>query len=205
VLRAVLVPELPASCRTWVEQVLEGQDEAALRAAFARSGVELADQPWVPTFASGRTLADNGLGWIPIEIDLATAVRVLILVRAANRSPAAPALVDGWYAAADASGQCAVLRSLSLLPYPKRFLRTAIEGTRSRDVRVFRAIAVQNPYPSMFFSDSAMDDLLERVASERIALAGVLGVEERALARAMLRRDALAAVRQSTPADDLPN
>jgi hypothetical protein len=187
-LREVFVDQLPPSVRAWLDSVFARRDEESLLAAFSQ---RFSDVPWCASPEASRMLADNRLGWLPNELDLTTALRVMILVHATTHAPPAHTLVRSWYVAADTDGRRAVLRALPLLSRPKQFLDVAIRGASSPDADVFGAIALHNPYPAAFFSDAQFDELVARVADRGMVLANVIGVEERALAGASSSRDAL--------------
>jgi hypothetical protein len=64
-----------------------------------------------------------------------------------------PALVQGLFEAGEIGEQESVLRTLSLLPEPMRFVETGLLGCRTNARRVFEAIACDNAYPERYFSD----------------------------------------------------
>lgn len=180
-LRAVFDADLPEPARPWLDGVLSRREEVRLQAAFTQ---RFTDESWRPSDASQRTLAENRISWLAADLDLTTALRMMILIHAVSHVPPANTLVRSWYVSASADGRRAVLRALPLLPRPKQFLDVAIRGARSPDANVFRAIAFHNPYPAAFFPDPEFDALLERVTKGGLVLAEVMGAEERALAGA---------------------
>ena len=100
--------------------------------------------------------------------------RAAILLRVYPR--VAPA--DLW-AHGDNRERQAVLKSLSWLPEARQFETIAFEGCRSNVLTVFEAISCENPYPRMYFEDSAWNQMVLKAVFCGVALSRIDGLEMR--------------------------
>jgi hypothetical protein len=86
------------------------------------------------------------------------------------------AFVDEVYRRGDSREQAALLRALSVLPGPERFLATAVEACRTNVRAVFEAVACDNPYPAGHFPDLNFNQLVLKVLFVELPLASVVGL-----------------------------
>ena len=138
----------------------------------------LAD-PWVPRDDARLALEANRLAFIACGATVEDVMRILCVVRAADLVPHPLELVSEWYEGGGVRQRVAVLRALSLLPRPCTFLPIALRAARSREDAIFRAIALDNPYPAAFFPNDAFDALVEDLIARSIKLSTLLGLMER--------------------------
>jgi hypothetical protein len=89
------------------------------------------------------------------------------------------ALVREVYMKGDEREQAAVLRALSLLPGPARFLEIGIDGCRTNVRDVFEAIACENPYPAEHFPDPAFNQLVLKAYFVGVAASRIVGLDRR--------------------------
>jgi len=167
---------------TWLEQMLAAPPTAGrLLAAYAGARRRLGDAPIELSRAHEQALDSAGLelprGWTCDEVGRAA----LLCTALAVLAPSAHAeLVDALYAKGDTAERRALLRALSLLPGPERFLATAIEACRTNVVPVFEAIACENAYPERHFTDLAYNQLVLKSLFLEVPLARVRGLATRA-------------------------
>jgi len=152
----------------------------ALRAAFAGAGRRLRAVELRLSPKEEGQLADLGIvapaGW-----GLDGLARAALLVRALEASPHDRhfALIRELYLKGDEREQAAVLRSLSLLPHPERFLEIGIDGCRTNVRDVFESIACENPYPAAHFPDPAFNQLVLKAYFVGVRVSRILGLERR--------------------------
>ena len=107
--------------------------------------------------------------------------RAVLILFALNRLPAEEHLefIDELFIRGDCREQEALLRALSLLPNPGRFLATAVEACRANIQTVFEAIACENPYPSSYFPESNFSQLVLKAIFTGVALRRIVGLSDR--------------------------
>lgn len=107
--------------------------------------------------------------------------RACLLVHACELLPHGehPALVREVFRKGDNSERIALLRALSLLPRPERFVDTAIEACRTHVQDVFEAIACDNPYPAAHFPALNFQQLVMKALFTAAPLSRVQGWNNR--------------------------
>jgi hypothetical protein len=88
-------------------------------------------------------------------------------------------LVRELFRRGDSDERIAVLRSLSGLPAPARFVPIAIEACRTHVQVVFESIACDNPYAARHFPEEAFQQLVLKALFIGVPLARVEGLETR--------------------------
>ena len=88
-------------------------------------------------------------------------------------------LLKEAYAKGDNGERIAVLRSLSLLPDPRRFVDIATEACRTHVQDVFEAICCENPYAEHYFPDQSYNQLVIKALFTDVPLTRVLGLVPR--------------------------
>jgi hypothetical protein len=73
----------------------------------------------------------------------------------------------------------AVLRALPGLRDPARHLPIAAEGARTNALAIFEAIAADNPYPSRFFGERELSQLVVKALFLGVPVARIVGLERR--------------------------
>ncbi len=107
--------------------------------------------------------------------------RAVLLLRATESLPegAHPHFVHDVYQRGDNHERKALLRALSVLPDPGRFLPTAVEACRTNISTVFDAIACENPYPFHYFTDQHFSQMVLKALFIGTSLSLVIGLRER--------------------------
>lgn len=185
VLIAMLRKRLDAAAWTWLEKAL----------ASAKPPVQA--NTWLGYFSGAsrrvgkRALepADDEaarLRAIDPELHLALwgadeAARALLLLALIHLPADAYAeLVARSYELGDSREQQSVLRCLSLLPRPERFVGMATDACRTNILPLFEAIACENPYPLRCFPELNFNQLVLKALFNGVAIERIVGLEARA-------------------------
>lgn len=88
-------------------------------------------------------------------------------------------LIDEVFIRGDNAERIALLRALSLLPDPSRFLATAVEACRTNVQTVFEAIACENPYPARYFPELNFNQLVMKALFIGVSLRRIVDLSER--------------------------
>jgi len=115
----------------------------------------------------------------PFTADVAG--RALLLLTLAEAKP--DALEDAvWnaYREGDTSEKIAIVRSLSLLPEPERFLDLALDAGRTNETHLFSALACDNPFPARYYPELEFNKLVMKAAFVRVPVERVQGLDRRA-------------------------
>lgn len=152
-----LEAEAPEAAFQWLNTTLRADtlDDAAFFGAYA---------------AAGRRLGP-----------LAELARTSLLIRvcALRSREQHVALVREVFRKGDNLERIALLRSLSVLPEPARFLETAIEACRTHVQDVFEAIACDNPFPAAHFPALNFQQLVMKALFTGAPLSQVQGWQGR--------------------------
>ena len=184
-LRALLESHLSDPARTWFARAATELDihfdAPRFFAAFAAAGRHLGGDARALTISGSETLRDlprelHLRGWTLDEL-----ARASLLARAVGALPpsAADELVSECFLRGDSRERQAVLRTLPLLPEPRRFLSLAIEACRSSVQPVFEAISCENPYPARHFPQPAFNQMVLKAVFTGVALGRIAGLESR--------------------------
>jgi hypothetical protein len=150
------------------------------RAAFAGAGRRL--RAVEPRLSSDEEQSLRALGILsPRDWGLDGLARAALLRDALDALPPERhvALVREVYLKGDEREQAAVLRALSRLPDPARFLDIGTDGCRTNVRDVFEAIACENSYPAEHFPDPAFNQLVLKAYFVGVPVARILGIERR--------------------------
>lgn len=147
---------------------------------FAGVGRRTRELAFSPTAAERSEL--EALGIIAPEaftLDSLCRVALLALGCSALEPHDHVSLVKEAYAKGDNGERIAVLRSLFLLPDPRRFLDIGAEACRTHVQDVFEAIACDNPYPEHYFPDASFNQLVIKALFTDVSLARLRGLRAR--------------------------
>ncbi|HKU40061.1 MAG TPA: EboA domain-containing protein [Polyangiales bacterium] len=118
---------------------------------------------------------------VPEAWTLACTVRVALLAFACAALEAREhhGLLKEAYAKGDNGERIAVLRALSLLPDPRRFVDIATEACRTHVQDVFEAVACDNPYAEHYFPDASWNQLVIKALFTDVPLSRLQGLQAR--------------------------
>ena len=107
--------------------------------------------------------------------------RCALLATALNAAPENryAQIVDEVFRSGDNAEREALLAGLILLPDPACYLATAVEACRSNVETVFAAIACENAYPSVYFSDDGFNQMVLKTVFLGLSLSRVVGLAQR--------------------------
>jgi hypothetical protein len=170
---------LPAPGQLWFAGKYRELTPSGFALAYAGAGRRLGDAA-VTLKADERTgLSPSWL--VPEGWPLRDLGRAALLLRALEviEEPAHPAAVEQLFQRGDNGEREALLRVLSMLPAPERFVDTAADACRSHVQTVFEAIACENPYPSRHFPDLNFNQLVLKAFFTEVAVDRIVGLEGR--------------------------
>jgi hypothetical protein len=180
-LETILTSRLPEEATSWFRQ--------ALHKVQAKG--EATDAFLIMWSGAGRRLGQGRIG-APTEDEMRLSFypeswsadelgRTLLLQAALDaRLPEAhAALVNELYSTGDLRERQAVLRALPHLPDADRFLPIAVEAVRNSALPVVEAIACENPYPAIYFTEEAFNQLVLKCLFCELSLARVQGLVRR--------------------------
>jgi hypothetical protein len=178
---SLMVRRADAHSRQWLEDAARWHgvplSVVALRAAFAGAGRRLRGIRLNLSAEEQRLVRDLGIV-APDDWELDRLARAALLRRALEIVPFERhvALVREVYLKGDEREQVAVLRSLSVLPDPGRFLDIGTDGCRTNVQDVFEAIACENVYPAAHFPEPAFNQLVLKAYFVSIPVSRILGL-----------------------------
>ena len=147
---------------------------------FAGVGRRTRELAFTPNDAERAQLAELGIT-VAEPWSLACTLRVALLASACTALEPREhlALLKEAYAKGDNGERIAVLRSLVLLPDPRRFIDIAAEACRTHVQDVFEAIACDNEFPLKYFPDHSYNQLVVKALFTEVPLSRVQGLVAR--------------------------
>lgn len=136
--------------------------------------------------AAPRHVGRDELPVLPIEGHILAgwtrdqAARVLLLLSRRLDEPRFLQTLDRLFGAADLAELVTLYQALPLLPFPERHAARAAEGVRSNMLPVFRAVAVGNPYPTVWLEEGAWNQMVMKAVFVGCTLHGIDGLDRRA-------------------------
>ncbi|MEM6805571.1 MAG: EboA domain-containing protein [Bacteroidota bacterium] len=120
-------------------------------------------------------------GWKPQLSSLECLARIL-LISAFQPSSEEEAQKFLWdvFDTADMWEQVAVFSSLPVLAYPQAYVKLAAEGLRTNMAPVFDAVALNNPYPAVYFSEDAWNQMYLKAAFVGRPISQIQSIPQRA-------------------------
>lgn len=153
-------------------------DPVRFETVFAAVGRRLGTAP----IGGNASMTDaQGQSWPIVGWGRDEVGRALLLIAASARVPGADQVewLEGGYRAGALRERTALLRTLSLLPAPGRFLPIALDACRTSTQPVFEAIACENPYPAEHFPDPSFAQLAMKAVFTGVVLTRILGLVSR--------------------------
>lgn len=117
-------------------------------------------------------------GWNLENYSLTDAGRITLLLAFSNSPNFYPDL-EKLFNTAEMSELVALYLALPLLPNPEKLIERAKEGFRSNIAPVFRALALNNPFPADYLSDAAFNQMVLKAAFTAAPLNQISGLKER--------------------------
>jgi len=109
------------------------------------------------------------------------AARVLLLLAALERTDVEPRrLVHAYFKGGDESERAAVVRGLALLPEPAEHRAVALEAGRANSLRLYTALALNNPYPAGFYAEHEFNQVVLKSLFTGLDIGRIVGLVRRA-------------------------
>ncbi|MBK1630160.1 hypothetical protein CKO31_05265 [Thiohalocapsa halophila] len=168
----------------WLRQNLEALQQSAPEAVFAKLAGAHA--------GARRRLGEALLGALGPELSTAcgpldtrawgrdAAGRACLLLAALSGGASHAELADALYRSGDEGERTAVVKSLCLLPNPAVALTTARVAARTNSMRLYAAVALDNPYPGQCYDDADFNQLVLKCLFNGLPLNRVIGLQRRA-------------------------
>ena len=120
-------------------------------------------------------------GWFPGDWSVDQLARTLIVLALPHDNPEKYLQTLGQvFTTADVGELVALYQSLPLLPHPEIHRNQAAEGVRSNITAVFKAVALQNPYPADYFDNIAWNQMILKAIFVGSPLYLIQGLDRRA-------------------------
>ena len=178
--RDLVVSRLPEPALTWFVKKYDDLAMASFAATFAGAGRRLGDGPVTLAALEIKELERTEL-LLPAGWPLRDVGRAALLLRVLDSTAAEeqPAFIQQLFQRGDNAEREALLKSLSMLPRPERFLDTATDACRSHVQSVFEAIACENPYPTRHFPDLNFNQLVLKAFFTEVPVRRIVGLDRR--------------------------
>lgn len=144
-------------------------------------------------------------GWFPAHWSVDQVARTIVVLALPHDDPEKYLhTLEQVFTTADVGELVALYQSLPLLPHPESHRHQAAEGVRSNMTAVFKAVALQNPYPAEYFDDIAWNQMILKAIFVDSPIDLIQGIDRRAnpaLARMLINyaHERWAASRSVTP------
>ncbi len=105
--------------------------------------------------------------------------RVALVLRALEVTPVSEhaSSVLSLFEAGESGEQVSLLRTLSLLPEPQRFVQTGLQACRTNAKDVFEAIVCENPYPADHFPERGFNQAVLKAIFMDVSVRRIEGLE----------------------------
>ncbi|MCG6965456.1 MAG: EboA domain-containing protein [Chromatiaceae bacterium] len=178
-LAAAVDPAGLAQLRTALDALRDSDDvETALLTASARVNRLLGQSAGTALQGELRPAA----GVLPlVDWTASDAARVLLLLGALARPDSRPeGLVHAYFKGGDEAERAAVVRALALLPEPASHRPVALEAGRINSLRLYGALALNNPYPAGFYSEHEFNQVVLKSLFTGLDIGRIVGLARRA-------------------------
>jgi len=170
---------------TWLRDTCVSQSEGFEKRPFyyAFSGVSRHFDKKASVNASSEqldALSSSVPGFTVVGWDEFRLARVILLLVLAEQEKAVfletlAALLD----TADLREQAAIFSAYPLLPHQENLVESAVDGLRSNIVDIFDSIALNNPFPSQYFSDEEWNQMVLKAIFISRPLYQIVGIDQK--------------------------
>jgi hypothetical protein len=156
-------------------------DRTAFATTFALAARKTGRAGSEPSPSEEARLQAAGVTWSIGSWGLDGLTRAALLLHASHGLAPGEleALVEDCFLQGDTRERQAVLRTLALLPDPRRFTPLGVEACRTSVQPVFEAIACENPFPAQHFPESSFNQMVLKAVFIGVAVGRILGLEAR--------------------------
>ena len=108
------------------------------------------------------------------------AARAILYLEATRLHPdKTEAMITDVFRMGDEFERAAVVRALSLLPNPATLKPLALEASRINSLNLYTALALNNPYPALYFSEPEINQLILKSLFNMLDMTLILGLQNR--------------------------
>ncbi len=118
-------------------------------------------------------------GFDPSHWDLLQTARSFLLLQFPQEKENWFAGINQLFETGDMHEQQALYAALPIMPFPEELLPRAIDGCRTNMTVIFDAIALNNPFPAMYFPEANWNQLVLKAVFMQRPLYRIQGLEER--------------------------
>ena len=177
-----LLAEAPPAAHAWLVEARRRLAQASDAPAELQRLSASAGRALGATLLTDALRIPTAAGEIPVnQLTLADAARLTLILETLERTPRG---VAGWlheyFRAGDDSEQIALVRGLALLRDDAGLKSIAADAGRSNSVALFRALALDNPYPAAYYGVREFNQLVLKALFLEQPLARIVGLGERA-------------------------
>jgi len=113
--------------------------------------------------------------------DASQATRILLLLTALRSIPdISSSIIDEAYRFGDESEKTAIIKGLFLFPDAGSLKHLALSAGRTNSMVLFSALALDNPYPSRYYTDHEFNQLILKALFNTLDIENVVGLNARA-------------------------
>ena len=106
--------------------------------------------------------------------------RVVLLMQACRQQPDGDRRERLMFRSGDETERAAIVQALLLMDDPGELKALALEAGRANSLALFGAIALDNPYPALYYSDHEFNQIVLKSLFTGLSIARVQGLQERA-------------------------
>jgi hypothetical protein len=182
-LLAALREVAPPAAIAWLEEGI----------AKLAAGTDRADELAARSAGALRRLGAEPLGKAPVSIATPCGTlepaawsrgdagrACLLLAAAGDADPGWDDLVTGLFRHGDEAERAAIARALCLMPEPCALSDVAMEVGRANSLRLYAALALDNPYPAACYDEHAFNQVVLKCLFNGLPIGRVVGLARRA-------------------------
>ncbi|MDY7023598.1 MAG: EboA family metabolite traffic protein [Cyanobacteriota bacterium] len=161
-------------------ELLKEATQRSFFIAFSLVPRRLGKANWISTSEDLKIAAELCPGWQPQNWRIDQLARTLLVLSLIQGNPeSAQSILDQLFSAADIDELVALYQTLPLLPKPEQYQDRAAEGIRTNMSVVFKAVALDNPYPSQYLSEGAWNQMVLKAIFIDCPLYDIMGLDDR--------------------------
>ena len=161
-------------------ELLDGATQRSFFIAFSLVPRRLGKADSVLTDEDLQTAAEICPGWQPQHWRVDQLARTLLVLSLIQGNPENyQSILEQLFSAADIDELVALYQALPLLPSPENYQARAAEGIRTNMSVVFKAVALDNPYPSQYLSEAAWNQMVLKAIFIDCPLYKIMGLGDR--------------------------
>lgn len=181
-LRAVIAAQATPDALHWLDEArLSLKSAEAIERLAVHSAVARRRMGTVRLQSAGAIALGPGVPSLEIRgWEIGDAARVVLALELCLAQPENSAVIaSGQFRVGDESERAALVGALSLFPEPRRLKPVALEAGRINSLRLFSALALDNPYPCQFYEEHEFNQLVLKALFAGLGIERLVGLRER--------------------------